>query len=265
MPSLRVLAHAWRAYRRNKKNLKHEPEVPYLKDLLSGAPLCLHVGASDGRHSYVMAEVAPKARIVAFEPSPFTFRVLKTTLAWHGLRARVTAVNAAVSDQPGEMTLVTPRKSSGRMGRAYAFIADKAPDGAARPDVEDKGVTTERVPVIALDSYVREHKLGQVDFIRMDIEGAEAMALAGAADILERDRPNILLEIHPEMLRERFGGSADNLVAGLLSRGYRMFALSPAGVEERTSVVPGLPWKDYFFLHRERALPQGAFSQLMAA
>ena len=49
MPSIRVLGHAFRAWRRNRMWAKHEPETPYLADLLSGSPVCLHVGASDGR------------------------------------------------------------------------------------------------------------------------------------------------------------------------------------------------------------------------
>src|SRR6202012_1540639 len=116
MLSLRVLGHAFRAWRRNLKWRKHEPETPYLADLLSGAPTCLHVGASDGRHSYVMTQVAPRARIYAIEPSSFSFPVLQTTVAWHGIRRQVTPVHAAVSDQPGELLLVTPKKMSGRMG-----------------------------------------------------------------------------------------------------------------------------------------------------
>ena len=109
MPSLRVLSHAFRAWRRNRRWAKHEPETPYLADLLSGAPVCLHVGASDGRHSYVMTQVAPKARIWAFEPSAFAFEVLKTTIAWHRIGRQVTPIHAAVADQPGELLLVTPK------------------------------------------------------------------------------------------------------------------------------------------------------------
>jgi FkbM family methyltransferase len=267
MPSLRVLMHAYRAYRRNRRALKHEPETPYLKHLLSGAPVCLHVGASDGRHSYVMAEVAKEARIFAFEPSAFAFHVLRTVLAWHGLNARVTPIHAAVSDAPGEMLLVTPRKSSGRMGRAYAFIAAHKPEGQVRPDVEDRGFESEKTPVLTLDAFCAERGISRVDFIRMDIEGAEGKALAGASRILDRDRPSVLLEIHPDMLRERFGGSAEEIVARFLARGYRMFALNDEGLEERTSVVPGLPWKDYFFIHPARvaALPEGVFADLMRA
>lgn len=266
MPSLRVLGHAFRAWRRNLRWAKHEPETPYLADLLKGEPVCLHVGASDGRHSYVMTQVAPRARIWAFEPSAFTFQVLKLCLRWHGIAGRVTPVHAAVADKPGELLLVTPRKMSGRMGRAYAYVAESAPDGAARPDLQDQGSELQPTPVITLDAFCAKHGIERVDFIRMDIEGAEQRALEGARGILDRDRPHVLLEIHPTMLAARFGGSAEAVTAMFLSRGYRMFALAGDVLEERLEVVEGLPWKDYFFIHPDRAasLPDGVFKARMA-
>ncbi|MBR7618911.1 FkbM family methyltransferase [Phenylobacterium sp. 20VBR1] len=267
MASIRVLGHAFRAWRRNMKWAKHEPETPYLADLLSGAPVCLHVGASDGRHSYVMTQVAPDARIYAFEPSAFTFEVLQHCLAWHGISRHVTPVHAAVSDTEGEMLLVTPKKTSGRMGRAYAFVSDTAPEGKVRPDLEDTGVELQPTPVVTLDGYCAANGIGRVDFIRMDIEGAEQKALTGALGIIDRDRPHVLLEIHPAMLEARFGGSAEAVVEMFRSRGYRMFALNGDRLEERTTVVPNLPWKDYFFVHPSRGpkLPDGVFKARMAA
>lgn len=267
MTSLRVLGHAFRAWRRNLRWAKHEPETPYLADLLSGAPVCLHVGASDVRHTYVMTQVAPDAVIYAFEPSAFTFEVLKTCLAWHGIARQVAPIHAAVSDAPGELLLVTPKKSSGRMGRAYAFVSETTPEGKVRPDLDDTGVEVQPTPVVTLDDYCATHGVERVDFIRMDIEGAEQKALQGAEHILDRDRPHVLLEIHPVMLEGRFGGSAEAVVEMFRRRGYRMFALNGDRLEERTAVVPGLPWKDYFFVHPSRApkLPDGVFKARMAA
>lgn len=267
MASLRVLGHAFRSWRRNLRWAKHEPETPYLADLLSGAPVCLHVGASDGRHSYVMTQVAPKARIYAFEPSAFTFEVLKTCLAWHRIADRVTPVHAAVSDHSGEMLLVTPMKTSGRMGRAYAFVAETAPNGTARPDLDDMGAEIQTTPVVALDAFCAEHGVDHVDFIRMDIEGAEQKALEGALALIDRDHPHVLIEIHPMMLRARFGGSAEAVADVFQSRGYRMFALNGDRLEECLSVATDLPWKDYFFIHPSRAagLPDGVFKARMAA
>ncbi len=267
MPSFRVLAHAFRAWRRNRRWRKHEPETPYMADLLAGAPTCLHVGASDGRHSYVMTQVAPKARIYAIEPSAFSFEVLKLTLAWHGIADRVTPVHAAVGDKAGEMLLVTPRKITGRMGRAYAFVASEAPTGKARPDLQDTGMEVQPTPVVTLDDFCRERGINKVDFIRMDIEGAELMALEGAQKILDRDRPHVLLEVHPQMLQARFGATAEQVIELFTRRGYRMFALNGDRLEERFDVVDDRPWKDYFFIHPARAtrLPDGVFKARMAA
>ena len=267
MPSLRVLSHAFRAWRRNLRWRKHEPETPYLADLLSGAPTCLHVGASDGRHSYVMPQVAPKATIYAIEPSAISYEVLKNTLAWHGIADRVTPVHAAVGDKPGEMLLVTPRKITGRMGRAYAFVADAAPEGEARPDLQDTGMELQPTPVITLDGFCAERGIAPVDFIRMDSEGAELMARKGARTILDRDRPSVLLEIHPAMLKARFGGTADAVLELFTRRGYRMFALNGDRLEERSTEIQDEPWKDYFFIHPTRAarLPDGIFKARMAA
>jgi FkbM family methyltransferase len=183
------------------------------------------------------------------------------------MRDRVTPVHAAVADKPGELLLVTPRKTSGRMGRAYAYVADAAPEGAARPDLQDAGLEVQPTPVVALDDYCARNGIGQVDFIRMDIEGAEQLALGGAQGVIDRDRPHILIEIHPDMLAARFGGSAEEVVEFFRARGYRMFALNGDRLEERDSVVEGVPWKDYFFIHPARAarLPDGVFKARMAA
>jgi FkbM family methyltransferase len=267
MPSFRVLSHAFRAWRRNLRWAKHEPETPYLADLLSGSPMCLHVGASDGRHSYVMTQVAPKATIYAFEPSAFAYEVLKVCLAWHRIRDRVTPIHAAVADKPGELLLVTPKKTSGRMGRAYAYVAETAPEGPARPDLQDQGMECQPTPVVTLDAFCAERGIACVDFIRMDIEGAEQRALEGATGILDRDRPHVLIEIHPPMLEARFGGTGEGVLEIFRSRGYRMFALNGDRLEERVDLVPDLPWKDYFFIHPSKAarLPDGVFKARMAA
>lgn len=267
MPSIRVLGHAFRAWRRNRMWAKHEPETPYLADLLSGSPVCLHVGASDGRHSYVMTQVAPAAKIHAFEPSSFTFEVLKTCLAWHRIGGQVTPVQAAVAHMQGELLLVTPIKSTGRLARGYAFVAIEPPADPVRPDFEDAGVEIEPTGVMTLDGYCRGQGLSRIDFIRMDVEGAELWALRGAQQIIDRDRPHVLIEIHPLMLEARFGGSAEAVVEIFRSRGYRMFALNGDRLEERTDVETDVPWKDYFFVHPDRAgdLPDGVFKARMAA
>ena len=69
------------------------------------------------------------------------------------------------------------------------------------------------------------------------------------------------------MLQARFGGSGEAVLKLFLDRGYRMFALDGGRLEERTTLVEDLPWKDYFFIHPSRAarLPDGVFKARMSA
>ena len=101
----------------------------------------------------------------------------------------------------------------------------------------------------------------------MDIEGAELKALKGAEHIIDRDHPHILIEIHPRMLEARFGGSAEAVAEVFRSRGYRMFEVRGDRLEEVADIDAGVPWRDYFFVHPERAadLPDGVFKARMAA
>jgi FkbM family methyltransferase len=260
----RILAwvHAWRAVSRDRRNAKHEPETVFLSALLAKDDICLHVGASEGRHSFVMAKCAPDGRIYAFEPNSYSFAALGHLLRMHGL-TRIETMQAAVSDQPGPVTLNVPIKTTGRAGRSFGFIGA----GVGRSEIVALGVKSETIPAITIDGFVSDQGLARVDFIRMDIEGAEALALKGAATTLEAFEPNLLLEIHPISLRENFGARAEQVVEDLLSRGYRMFGLDALGAVVETRVyATGAPWKDYFFVHPFRAsrLPEGIFRQLMA-
>ena len=72
------------------------------------------------------------------------------------MTGRASPAKAAVGDKPGELLLVTPKKRSGRMGRAYAYVAETMPNGPARPDLEDAGMEVQPTPVVTLDGFCAE-------------------------------------------------------------------------------------------------------------
>jgi len=224
--NLRALPVAMRVLSRDLRGVKHEPEPELLPELVSGSSVCLHIGASDGRHSFAILKVAPEAKIHAFEPSTFGMAALKHGIRFRGLGGRISTYPVAVSDAPGELSLITPRKKRGNRARSYAFVS--AGGASTRADYDGAGHFEERVKVVRLDDMGFE----RVDFIRMDIEGAEVAALKGAMRILERDRPHALIEVHPIILRERFDTSADELADMMRSLGYRFFMLTGGDLVE---------------------------------
>ena len=49
---------------------------------------------------------------------------------------------------------------------------------------------------ITLDKYVQKKGIAKVDFLKIDVEGAEGFVLDGATNVLNRDKPVLLLELH---------------------------------------------------------------------
>ncbi len=66
----------------------------------------LDIGANIGYTASLFAAASDHdARVYAFEPEPFNFRLLKTTIQTHGIKEKVTPVHSAVGEQRGEIKL----------------------------------------------------------------------------------------------------------------------------------------------------------------
>jgi FkbM family methyltransferase len=269
--SLLARADAWRvaarAAWRNIRGRKFEPEVRFIPDIVARGDVCLHVGASDGRHAYSMVRHAGAGEVWAFEPSAQSFAVLESAIALNGLSDAVRPVHAAVGASDGAITLRMPRKSNGRMGRSFAFTGAPRPeDGELRADLagEVTGWFEEETALVSLDSFCAERNIAKVDFLRIDCEGAEMEVLKGAAGIVARDKPSMLVEIHPQQLRAHFASSGDAVVSWLKERGYVLF-VADGDTVRRVDAIVNDRWLDYFAIHpaRAAALPTARFRALL--
>jgi FkbM family methyltransferase len=142
------------------------------------------------------------ATVVAFEPDPGYGQRLATNLALNGTSAQV--IRWAVSESAGEASLFT----------------DGA--GSASPSLRQKGgrghVTVE---TRSIDAALKAGELQPPDVIKMDIEGAEMLALRGMSNLLRSPHSPraIFLELHPDILPD-FGSSSDEVRAVLKAAGY---------------------------------------------
>lgn len=76
------------------------------------------------------------------------------------------------------------------------------------------------VRTVTLDGWIGASQLGRGDVVKIDVEGAEPRVLDGAAELIERWHPHLLLEVEDRHL-ERFGEDSDALFARLAALGYR--------------------------------------------
>ncbi|MCC6469257.1 MAG: FkbM family methyltransferase [Alphaproteobacteria bacterium] len=166
------------------------------------------VGANIGHYAMVAAfAVGPQGRVVAFEPDDENHAALAANLALNRL-GNATAERLALGSAPGRLALHRDRANRG--GHSLAAANVLAPAGA------------QDVAVATLDAYAASSLGGRrVDFIKIDVQGAEAGVLAGAAGVLARDHPVVLVEFWPHGIRA-MGADPMALVERMLALGYRL-------------------------------------------
>ena len=127
------------------------------------------VGANIGYYTLLFARrVGPAGHVYAFEPDPRNFDLLRRNVLQNGY-ANVTCVPCAVSARSGSVRLF---RNAGNRGDHRIYDSH---DGREAIDLA----------CIALDDYFRDNPR-PINFMKMDIQGAEAQALAGMRRLLGR-------------------------------------------------------------------------------
>jgi FkbM family methyltransferase len=118
--------------------------------------------------------------VVASEPSPENLECLRRNFAAEIEAGRVILLNKGVWHQEDTLRI---HLSGSPAGDSFVF--------------ENKsGQTGPALQVTTIDALVRNLGLPRLDFIKMDIEGAEQNALAGAKETLARWRPRLAISVY---------------------------------------------------------------------
>jgi len=131
----------------------------------SHAPTILDCGGNIGMSVLYYKQIYPEARITTFEPDPAVFGYLQDNMIRHGL-TDVRLVQAAVCGSEGFLTFHSDGKYASNLASETAPL--------------EKGWTKQRVPCVRLSNYLME----PIDFLKINIEGAEWEALADSGDRL---------------------------------------------------------------------------------
>jgi FkbM family methyltransferase len=158
-----------------------EPDmVKLFSALIRPGDLVLDVGANIGCTSILFGQHA--RQVLSFEPSPSTFLLLQKNLAAAGM-CNVEAVNAGLGNSAGtfELTFAPDNRSGG-------FVSNLTRASA--------GHQVEEIRIVNGDRYLGDAGIGQVDFIKIDVEGFERNVIEGLRDTIERGKPVVVLELN---------------------------------------------------------------------
>jgi FkbM family methyltransferase len=151
--------------------------------LASDAPKIIDCGSNIGMSILFFKNLYPKASIVGFEPNPLTFPTLRENIERNAL-SDVALYQKALSDRPGTIEF---------------FVKEHEPGALDVGMFAGSGATSVTVQAVQLSSYID----GEVDLLKLDIEGAEELVLTDLAKQNKlRHVRNIVCEYHHHHRRD---------------------------------------------------------------
>lgn len=201
----------------NGDPLEWEPEqYEEVMSAISPGDHVLDIGSFWGLFALGAANrVGETGRVVAVEPGPRQFSMLKTNVHINAFRDRVDCINEICAEAAGQ---------------SIEFFAD--PNGSmidsAVPNPERATVSVKRRST-TIDELVKRFNL-HPNVIKIDVEGFEDLVLKGAWDTFGRFHPVLFVEFHPEELVAR-GSSASGVLQSLQQYGYECEAIRSSAIE----------------------------------
>lgn len=137
--------------------------------------VCVDVGANLGYFTMVLADlVGPTGAVLAFEPNPRLRELCMSSISANGFRARTCVSGLAASDRDGAVVPLTFDLASPMNGTIV---------GSAKPDATP-------VKTVRLDTACAN--LPRVDFVKIDVEGAEELVWDGMQSVLDKN-PQVMV------------------------------------------------------------------------
>jgi FkbM family methyltransferase len=169
--------------------------------------------------------VGPTGKVCAFEPDPTNFARTQRAVALNGL-TNVSLIQAAIGESSGEIDLLVNAGTNSHLPGVYVG-ADR--ESYAR---KEKHETVIKVRCLSLDDAYFAEGAARPDIIKIDIEGAEMLALPQTRRLCREVRPLFVLELHnPECDRAAWDWSQE--------QGYSLQSIATGRTLTRAEDVGG--------------------------
>jgi FkbM family methyltransferase len=189
-----------------------ELEFAMTHSLIRNGDVILDIGANMGLWSMIPAAIhGSKIKIHAFEPVPELFHKLVENIKENKIESSYITYNIALSETDGELIF---NRDNNNCGMGYiSSVADTSFD---QIKIQSK----------VLSDIRKNHRIDKVDFIKIDVEGAELQVLRGDKYLFMNDSaPLLTIEVIDEN-QKRFGHSANELIQQLIDWGYKLSYLN---------------------------------------
>ncbi|MGY6558260.1 MAG: FkbM family methyltransferase [Nitritalea sp.] len=197
-----------------------------MERVLKPGDTVLDIGANQGEYTlWAARKVGPAGRVYAFEPFPPLFSQLCTHVSLNpAFDERIVCLPLGLAETAGRQMLYTRAGANEGVNTLFQDAQHQQP--------------LEVIELDTLDSVCKRQGIKHVDFVKIDIEGAELAALKGAEQTLRKHLPTLLLEVNKKACAAA-GYTAEELVGYLQTLGYTRF--ERVGLRGRLEPLGKLP------------------------
>jgi len=190
-------------------------ETRFFQKNVKSDAVCFDVGGNVGFFSMLLSQTAKDGHVHVFEPIPLNAQLIETSATLNSFK-NLTINNCAVGASVTEVEFTVSEDS------AYSSMIDT--ERSRKSEVLT-------VPLTTLDHYMAENGVPKVDILKIDVEGAEADVVKGAANLLadpER-RPRFVMIELSDINLVAFGETVESVTERLEGLSYRPNALLKDG------------------------------------
>lgn len=171
-----------------------------VKRIVRPGDICLDIGANVGYYTRLISDlIGSSGKVIAFEPHPRVFSLLQKNV---GYRPNVYLLPKAASDRVGRIDIYeTPLESGGTsIFQSRSSMVPASIEKELYPRARERKRDVYQVETITVDEALTSLGIKQVNFVKMDIEGAEILALRGMVKTLyQSSQVSLLIEYYPDV------------------------------------------------------------------
>lgn len=204
-------------------------ELHLMQQLLRPEAVVFDVGANMGEWSLHALGVEASIHLYAFEPLPVVFTDLQDKLSAYPYAQ---AFNLALSNQIGKTTFCYYDETYEFSGLSGFYVREVLKNDHQPPKLIEVAQDT-------LSHFCLDHGIKQIDFLKIDAEGAEWLILNGAKTMIEENKI--------QAIQFEYGGcyldahtKLEDIFYFLTSRGYALYRIMPHGLIQITKWNPRL-------------------------
>ena len=187
---------------------EYEKQILFEQTIQRGK-VVFDLGANVGFYTLLSSLLVGDAgKVIAFEPLPRNYKLLRKHLSINRIN-NVEVIEAAVSEKAGTICF------------------DEGPH-ASMGKIADQGNL--EVQIVGLDELFNEGKIPSPDYLKIDIEGAEFLALKGAKKLIAQKHPMIFLATHGKEVHH-------DCLKFMTENGYRLSSINKEKKLEETDEV----------------------------